>query len=309
MVFLIIFLVLIVTIIAVFLISYKFYKSACKVVDQSIYKSYEKKNMSYDDRVVSANVEWLKEQDYKDFYIKSNDGLKLHGIFLSAPNAYRTIICVHGYRGSYETDFSAIIKYFHGNHSNILLIEQRGHGESQGDYITFGAKESEDLKLWINYILTKVDVKNPVYLYGISMGSSTCLLSLKDKLPFQVKGVIADCGYTSMEYEIKYLCKEWYHLPAFPFVNIVKMYCKLFAGFNPDDTNVVAALKDNEIPILFIHGDADKFVIPENTRINYTATKSPKEVCWISGADHAESIFKDPIKYHNKLEYFFNTYK
>ena len=244
-----------------------------------------------------------------DLYAFSYDGLKLHGVFLPASNPYRTVICVHGYRGQYERDFSAIIRYFNANHSNVLLIEQRCHGESEGEIITFGAKESEDLNLWINYVTNRLDDKNPIYLYGISMGASTCLLTLKNKLIHQVKGVIADCGYTSMEYVCSHLCRSWYHLPAFLFMYFIKMYCSVFGGFDMDSTNVVTALKDNEIPILYIHGDADTFVVPENTRINYSATTSPKDIVWVEGANHGECIFKNPTLYHDKLEYFFNTYR
>ncbi len=309
MFFLIAFLVFIIIIILLLMLSYKMYKAACKRSDTTVLKSKEMKTILNDDRVVTANIDWLKVQDIKDINIKSNDGLKLHGVFLPASNPYRTVICVHGYRGQYERDFSAIIRYFNANHSNVLLIEQRCHGESEGEIITFGAKESEDLNLWINYVTTRLDDKNPIYLYGISMGASTCLLTLKNKLIHQVKGVIADCGYTSMEYVCSHLCRSWYHLPAFLFMYFIKMYCSVFGGFDMDSTNVVTALKDNEIPILYIHGDADTFVVPENTRINYSATTAPKDIVWIEGANHGECIFKNPTLYHDKLEYFFNTYR
>lgn len=309
MIILIIFLLLIILTIVSFLLAYRFFKMSCKASNTSIVNVLNKSGFSTEARIIQTNVEWLKEQDTKDVYIKSSDGLKLHGTFLPTTNAYRTVICVHGYRGSSASDFSAIIRYLNANHSNVLLVDQRCHGESEGEYITFGAKEQDDIRLWTEYTVSRLDDKNPIYLYGVSMGASTCLLTLKNKLSYQVKGVIADCGYTSMEYICKSLAKAWYHLPEFPIINILKMYCSLIAGFNMNDTNVVNSLKENEIPILFVHGNDDTFVIPENTRINYSATKANKDILWVDGANHAESILKNPTVYHNKLEYFFNTYK
>lgn len=309
MLFLIIFLMLIVFLIVMLFAGYKFFNISCKKSNQSINKAYSDNNVSVEDRTVDVNVEWLKEQDYKDVYIKSDDGLKLHGIYLNAPNAYRTVICVHGYRGSFAADFSAIIRYLYNNHSNILMVEQRCHGESEGNYITFGAKEKNDVSRWVDYVANKLDDKHPIYLYGISMGATSVLLSLENHVSFLLKGVIADCGYSSMKTECRYICEKWYHLPAYPLIYFVNLYCNLIAKFDMSETSTKKALTKNELPILFIHGDKDTFVVPENSRVNYSRTKGPKELVWIKDANHAESIFKNPELYHAKLEYFFNTYK
>lgn len=309
MLFLIIFLLLIIILIVLLVVSYKFFNVACSRDDHSIFDMLKKKNMDFSSIIIRPNVEWLKEQDIQDVYIKSRDGLKLHGVFLPAKNAYRTIICVHAYRGSYATDFSAIIKYLNANHSNVLLIEQRCHGESEGKYITFGAKEKYDVVEWVNYTISKLDDKNPIYLYGLSMGCTTSLLALGCNINSRVKGVIADCGYTSMKDSMESIIKNWYGLPTFPLINFLDMYCNLIGHFSMSETDTKKALKNNEIPILFIHGEDDDFVSGENARQNYARTNGPKEIVWVAGAKHAESIIKNPDLYHDKLEYFFNTYK
>lgn len=309
MIFVIIFILLVIITILLFVFGMKFFILACKKDDKSIIKNIEKHNIDLTERIVDANVEWFKEMDIKDLYIKSNDGLKLHATYLAAPNPYRTVICVHGYRAEGISDFSNIVRYLNMNHSNVLIIDQRACGESEGDFITFGAKEKEDLKLWIETVVNKIDDKVPIYLYGISMGATTSLLTLEYKLPFQVKGVIADSAYTSMNNVFDTLLSSWFHLPGFPIINIINMYCGMIAHFNMDDTNTAKALKENEIPVMFIHGEKDTFVSPENTRTNYALTKGAKEILWIPEANHAEAILKDPNIYHAKLEYFFDTYK
>ena len=309
MLFVIILILLLLFVLILFAISFKIFKSSCDRNDKSIFEIFKKRGINFENRIVKPNIEWLKEQDIKDVYIKSRDGLKLHGVFLPASNAYRTIICVHGYRGKYYTDFSAIIKYLNANHSNVLLIEQRCHGESEGRYITYGAKEKYDVVDWVNYTMNKLDDKNPIYLYGISMGCSTSLLSLNCDMPGRVRGVIADCGYTSMKDQLTYVANKWYNVPAFPIVNIINLFCNLLANFDMKDTDTTTALKENITPIMFIHGEEDTFVIPENARQNYAKTCGPKEMVWVKGADHGEAVIANPELYHNRLEYFFDTYK
>ena len=141
------------------------------------------------------------------------------------------------------------------------------------------------------------------------MGCTTALLSLGCNINHRVKGVIADCGYSSMKDVMEQLSSTWYKVPSFPIVGIVDLYCKMFAGFSMSETDTTSALKENTIPILFIHGEEDTFVPCEQARTNYARTQGPKELVWIKGAHHAESIITDPELYHAKLEYFFNTYK
>ena len=305
----IVLILLLVIFIVLLIVSFKIFKSACDSSDKSIYNLFKKHGINFENIIIKPNIQWLSEQDIKDVYIKSRDGLKLHGVFLPASNAYRTIICVHAYRGRYNTDFSAIIKYLNANHSNVLLIEQRAHGDSEGKYITYGAKEKYDVADWVNYVITKLDDKNPIYIYGLSMGCTTSLFSLGCNMNMRVKGVIADCGYMSMRDVISYLAKEWYKVPAFGLVTLVNLWCNLIAHFDMSETDTKKALKDNNIPILFVHGEEDTFVPGEHARQNYARTNGPKELVWVKGAGHAESIIKDPELYHAKLEYFFNTYK
>lgn len=291
------------------IIAFKFYNDAVKRNNKNTVKLFEKKGFNFDYRVVKTNVEWLREQKIKDHYITSTDGLKLHGVFLQAPNPLRTVICVHGYRGNYEYDFSPIVRYFNSNHTNVFFVEQRCHGDSEGDNITFGAKEKEDLQQWVDYVQNHVDTKNPLYLYGISMGASTCLLSLENDFSGVLSGVIADCGYTSMRTLFNNLAKDWFGIPGVPLVNIVGFFCKYLGKFDMEETSTKKALENNKVPVLFIHGEADTFVNPEHTRVNFTRDVGPKDILWVPDANHGESLMKSPDKYHQKLEYFFSTYK
>ena len=87
---------------------------------------------------------WCEAQKMQDCYIQSVDGLKLHGFYLPAEHAKRFVILSHGYRGSRFGSLSFMAKYLHEHQCNLLFMEQRCCGESEGKYITFGAKEKQE---------------------------------------------------------------------------------------------------------------------------------------------------------------------
>ena len=96
-----------------------------------------------------ASDAWLKDHNAQDVYVNSNDGLKLHAFWIPAENARGTILLAHGYRSTMLVDFGLAFAFYHALGMNILVPNQRAHGESEGRYITFGVKESEDRKFLI----------------------------------------------------------------------------------------------------------------------------------------------------------------
>ena len=248
--------------------------------------------------------EWFKKYG-EDIYIKSQDSLLLHGIFIKSNNAKRTIVMVHGYRGSYEGDFNQKANWAVENNCNILCIDQRGCNYSEGKYLTMGINESLDLRCWVDYLLSFND-NLPIYLWGVSMGCATCLMSLNKPYSDLVKGVIADCGYTS-PYEIfKAICRRHIHFTPHIILFIFNVLCRLFAGFSLKELDTRKILKENKLPILFIHGLADDFVPCFMSKENYKSTKVYKDLLLVKDCPHAVSYYRVTEEYKNKVEDLFN---
>ncbi len=72
------------------------------------------------------------------------------------------------------------------------------------------------------------------------------------------------------------------------------------------DLNVLIndSLKDNKIPILFIHGEEDDFILPWNSRVMREATAGYSEIHLIPGAGHAESVLKAGEDYKKYVKEF-----
>ena len=244
---------------------------------------------------------WLKAQDMETVHILSHDGLKLAARFLNI-GAKKTLILFHGYRSRAFRDFSCVGEYYKGLGFNLLFVDQRAHGESEGEYITFGVKERLDCVRWAEYIDRRVG--GEIILDGLSMGSTTVLMAAGEQLPASVKGVIADCGFTSpkeimlkvMESDLKIRCRPLFYLVA--------LMVKLRAGFDVDEYSTIEAMKKNRLPILFLHGTEDKFVPCGMTKSAYEACASEKTLILIEGAGHGTSYLKEPETCREALQAF-----
>ena len=250
------------------------------------------------------DVEWFCRQEMEEVWISSFDGLRLHGQYLPCEKPERLIICVHGYRGGPKHDFADQGRWLHSEHCALLFITQRGSGKSEGNYVTFGAKEKQDVRSWAGYAAERFP-DLPIYLYGISMGATTVLLSSVTGLPDRVKGIIADCGFTSALDILSVQCRQAFHLPAAPLRWVLEFFCVVFAGFRFSEADAKRVLPDCRIPVLFIHGANDHFVLPENSRENHAACGAPKELVLIDNGVHASSYCENPALYEAAVRRLF----
>ncbi|MEE3468484.1 MAG: alpha/beta fold hydrolase [Eubacterium sp.] len=250
--------------------------------------------------------EWCEAQPMTDWYIRNEDGLRLHASWLPAEKPERIVMMVHGFRGHRFGSIASIAPFLHEHNCSILLIDQRCCGESEGKYITYGAREQHDVIEW----LERIDEENPdglpVYLYGQSMGAATVLLAAGHPVPGNLRGVIADCGFRSMRRTLSDIAEKWFHLKRINLLLLrVELFCRLFAGFSMKDTDCTEALKNAHFPVLFFHGEADTYVWPENTRENYELCRSEKELVLVPGARHLCSSYVAPELYQDRILAFF----
>ena len=249
---------------------------------------------------------WCEAQEMQDWYIHSTDGYRLHASYLPVKDAKRIVLLSHGYRGTRFGSIAHIAPYLHDHQCDLLFLDQRCCGESEGEYITFGAKEQLDILGWIRKINENNPEKLPIYLYGQSMGATSVLLAAGHDLPKEVKGVIADCGFHSMKQQLRDIASGWFHLH---YVELllwrVDIFCRLFAGFSMKETDTTKALQQNRLPILFFHGERDTYVWPENTCKNFELCRASKELMMVPGARHLCSSYAAPEHYKKKLSHFF----
>lgn len=253
---------------------------------------------------IRAAKEWLKEKPQEDVYITSADGLKLHATYFPCEGSKRAVVCFHGYTSEGLNDFSSIAKFYKEHNYNLLIVDERSHGKSEGTYIGFGCLDRHDAKKWMEYAISRIGEDCELILHGISMGAATVLMSTGLKLPRQVKAAISDCAFTSAWEVFSSVLKTMYHLPPFPLMNIADKMAKRKAGYGLDECNAKREVAKADIPILFIHGDADTFVPCSMVYELHAACTSKKELLVIEGASHAEAYYKDMVKYEESIRKF-----
>ena len=153
---------------------------------------------------------------------------------------------------------------------------------------------------WIRYHDRYLSLK-PMVLYGISMGASTMLYLADKKLPDNVRGIIADCGFTSPAAIISSVFRSVLHLPAAPSVLVAELFARMIAGFSLWECDTRKILKESKLPVLMIHGQADGFVPYEMTVQGYEACTTPKQLLLVPGAEHGLSFLVDGFQYTTKV--------
>lgn len=260
----------------------------------------------YNDKNLNDAQKWLEEKsNYSDKYIESYDKLQLHSYVVSQ-NSNKWAIVVHGYGGSGKL-MSDKSKYFYDMGYNVLIPDLRGHGKSEGDYIGMGWKDRLDIISWINFII-KENPNAEIVLHGTSMGAATVLMTSGENLPSNVKAIVADCAYTSAWDEFSYQLETYLKVPSSYILNVTNMVTKLKAGYSLKEASALECVKKATVPILYIHGDKDKFVPYSMMDKLYDATNSPKEKLTIEGGEHANSDLVSPFLYWLTVEDFLNQY-
>lgn len=242
-------------------------------------------------REMGLNKIWLNSQDTKEFYITSSDGLKLRALYLPAPGDETKIaFCIHGVQSTGEDSYAIHAKYFYEHGISSFIIDQRATGKSEGKYVTYGDRESEDCKLWLDFIYEHFGADARVFIYGSSMGSSTALLINNYELPSNVEYIVADCGYASVKEQIKFTL-SFAKLPTGLFYWLYKTACRVHRVYNPDTVDIIGAVRKCRLPVIFIHGDADDVVPTDNVHELYDACGSEdKSLIITKGYGHVQNF-------------------
>jgi uncharacterized protein len=252
---------------------------------------------------IAELMKWTEQQNFEIVQMKSYDGLTLKGRFLKKPNSIgKVVILAHGYKGSSE-QMPGITKDYYDMGYDVLKPDARGHGMSEGDYIGYGWHDRKDYVGWVDFLIREKK-ENTIFLHGFSMGAATVLMTSGEQLPKEVKGIIADSGYTTVKAELSHQLKYLYHLPAFPLMEVTSVITKIRAGYTFEEASALESVRKNKLPLFIIHGDQDELVPTEMGTEIYEAASSEKELWIVKGAGHTEAYTVSEEEYKKRLQNF-----
>ena len=199
----------------------------------------------------------LLAKQHEEIYLESFDGLRLHATWFPAEEETeitKAVICFHGYSSCGMNDYVGLSDYYLRKGYSMLIVDERAHGKSQGEYIGFGCLDRKDALCWINWVIGRCGGQTQIILHGISMGAATALMTTGLTLPVQVKGVISDCAFTSPKAVFSHVLRSMYHLPAFPMIQIADYVNRKKAGYGLDECNAAREVRKNHLFSLEVLG-------------------------------------------------------
>lgn len=241
--------------------------------------------------------------DKKEVKVTSQDGLSLSGYVLDThPDSRQWVIIVHGYTVSLHVS-AQYVDLFQEEGFNVLLVDQRRHGNSEGVYTTYGYHEKYDLQAWVAWLLNNYGSDLTIGLHGQSFGGGTVLEYLAIAHP-NVKFVIADCPYSDLTELMRHQLRVLNKIPAFPLLSLVDRRLERKAGFRLKQVSPLKAVEQSTLPVMFVHGTEDNYVPTHMSKDLYEHKPEPKKLLLIDGAEHADAYSVDPKRYSEEVHSF-----
>ncbi len=252
---------------------------------------------------------WVEAHHPDRIHVRSYDGLKLTARLIRAEeNQKKAAILVHGFRSEPEWDFGGLVQFYHKEGYHVLLVDDRAHGESEGNILGFGWLDRRDVVSWARQLVLLFGEDVQLILHGVSMGAAAVMMASGEyDLPTQVRGIIEDCGFSSTLDEFRHIFPKYLKALEGAVLAADNMIVKITSGYDLKDASCKEQLKLNFRPALFIHGSEDKFVPVDMVYDNYYATKGEKTLYVCKGADHARSYAHDPETYEKTVLSFLDS--
>lgn len=256
-------------------------------------------------RMYNIGEEWANENmNYaKDVEIE-NDNLHLVGQYFDF-GFDRAVIILQGRTESYLYSHY-FAKPYKELGFNILVIDSRAHGLSDGIYNCVGLKEYSDVIKWSKLLVDNYGIKK-ILLHGICIGSATALYAITKSNEDFYLGMIADGMFTTF-YETFKTHMRALKRPVYPFARFVMWQMKKYAGVDAVHNGPIHSIDKLNVPLLMIHSKEDIFSLPKKAEILYAKCQAPKRLVWFDHGAHSHIRINNQDEYDNAIKSFVNDF-
>jgi pimeloyl-ACP methyl ester carboxylesterase len=217
---------------------------------------------------------------HEDVSFTADDGVVLKGwLFRASAPRRGLLVCLHGI-GNNRSACIGTAERFVPLGWDVLAYDARAHGESGGAFCSYGVLERRDLSRALDAV--KAD---RALLFGSSLGASVALQAAA--VDSRVRGVIAQSPFK----DLRSIAEE-----RAPFIASRSQIAQAFAlaeqeaHFRIDDASPLLAARSIQVPVLLIHGDADRETRPEHSLALYSALQGQKSLVLVPGASHNDVL-------------------
>lgn len=236
----------------------------------------------------------------EEYRLLSGRGKVLRGYYYpGGGEGKRIAFLVHGYRSEHAETAGMYREYYRSRGFDLFCCDHEAHGESEGRYIGFAAYEPEDCLRWIDVLRRRFGPEVQIILHGFSMGAAT-VLEMAPRCPENVRFIVEDSGYRDAQLQLRGQLG-----PLYP---VLRSLHRLLAGVDLRLADARPALSRARVPILFVHGQADRTVPCENGPLLYESYRGEKDCLFVPDAKHVETMHVAPEAYARKLDDFIRRY-
>ncbi|MBQ7045688.1 MAG: alpha/beta hydrolase [Clostridia bacterium] len=253
-----------------------------------------------------AGIVWAdKHQDKKQDVHIENDGFNLYGEYYDF-HKDRCVIILPGRCESLVYSYFFAPPYEQAGF-NVLVVDTRCHGKSDGKYNTIGVKESGDVLAWAEYMNTSFNQKE-IYFHGICIGTASAIFALSDKgCPYYVKGLVTEGCFVSFRETFKrHMMAD--KRPLFPVLDLVMLHINHHTKTNVYTQKPIRAIKQikKDARVLFLYGEKDIFSIPKKSQQLFNAcAAADKKLVWFKKGGHSHLRINNTDSYDNAIIDFF----
>ena len=244
------------------------------------------------------------------FTVKTKDNLQIEAYLispshLSQESSRGTILMLHGISGIKEHNF-AIAERFVAAGFHCITYDSRSHGESSGQFVTYGLQEVTDASLILDRASRLFgEGLAPYHLFGISLGASVGLqLSPQDS---RIQKAVIVSPFANLKRLIEEQGQPYLgEISASLFASLLFWFSQQRTGFSLHQVNPIAAAKKIEIPILIVHGENDPFTAIDHGKQIYAAIPSSQKV-WriVPEGNHHQVLMQGGDELYREMVEFF----
>jgi len=228
--------------------------------------------------------------------------------YLPASNGC-TLICCHGIHDNRGQWLEQVARLHERSGYGALLFDFAGHGQSEGDTVTYGVRERDDVVAIIAWLRARGDVNmDGLAIMGYSLGAIAATLAAAT-LP-ELRALVIESGFADLQHDIAQLFTRFTHLPAFPLANLVVWWGQRLADVRLSD--IRPALMIGQVSpratliIADLHDElADE---PYDGERLFAAAGEPKELWQVEDAGHVQAYWRRPEEWVARVGDFLDRY-
>jgi len=231
----------------------------------------------------------------RDVIIPSTSGSELHAWLIRGRQGAGAVVLLHGV-GDNRTSMLGRARFLQAAGYTVLAPDFQAHGESPGEHITFGARESLDAAAAVSFLRAEAPTER-VGVIGVSMGGAAALVG---PAPLRVDALVLESVYPTIRDAISNRLKVW--LGPFGFLGPVLAPVLLDAvgpqiGVSESELRPITRIGDTDTPLLVVAGSNDPYTPIEEARDLFGHARSPKAFWQVSGAGHEDLHAFAPAEY------------